>query len=149
MTTSKEVAARRLCAQGLTTKPFPSPEAVVGSLLAMQSQEHAVARWSIGQRMKDPNVAVVDRALERGSIVRTHVLRPTWHFVLSTDIRWLLDLTAPRVQAGNALYYRKSELDPPTLMRATDLVAKSLEGGNHLTRPDDFSALIGSKVAMQ
>src|SRR5688572_28281428 len=100
----------------------------------MQSQEHAVARWSIGQRMKDPNVAVVDRALERGSIVRTHVLRPTWHFVLSTDIRWLLDLTAPRVQAGNALYYRKSELDPPTLMRATDLVAKSLEGGNHLTR---------------
>jgi hypothetical protein len=140
--TSKEVAARRLCVQGLTTKPFPTPEAVVGWLVAMQSQEHAVARWSIGQRMSDSNVVNVDRALERGSIVRTHVLRPTWHFVLPSDIRWLLDLTAPRVHAASALYYRRSELDPPTLVRTTDLVVKSVAGGNHLTREE-----IGGRLA--
>jgi hypothetical protein len=25
-----------------------------------------------------------------GSIIRTHVLRPTWHFVAPEDLRWML-----------------------------------------------------------
>ena len=57
----------------------------------------------------------MQRALAEGAILRTHVLRPTWHFVTPDDIRWLLRLTAPRVQALNAGMYRKLELDAPVL----------------------------------
>ena len=49
----------------------------------------------------------VERACADGRILRTHVLRPTWHFVLPADIRWMLALTAPRVRAAMASYDRK------------------------------------------
>ena len=49
--------------------------------------------------------------------MRTHVLRPTWHFVTPQDLRWLLALTAPRVHQLNAYYYRQSGLDAAALAR--------------------------------
>ena len=55
--------------------------------------------------------ADVEQACRDGRILRTHVLRPTWHFVLPADIRWLLALTAPRVRAAMAYYDRKLALD--------------------------------------
>ena len=55
--------------------------------------------------------ADVERACADGRILRTHVLRPTWHFVLPDDIRWMLALTAPRVRAAMAYYDRKLALD--------------------------------------
>jgi hypothetical protein len=63
-------------------------------------------------------------------------MRPTWHFVLPADIRWLLELTAPRVNAVSASYYRRFELDDATFARGNDLLARALQGGNQLTRPE-------------
>jgi len=39
-------------------------------------------------------------------------MRPTWHFVTPANIRWMLELTAPRVHAANTFMYRKLELLP-------------------------------------
>ena len=86
----------------------------VGWHLAMQAQHYAPAKWSIGQRSVDLQDEDVDLALAEGSIVRTHVLRPTWHFVASEDIWWLLALSAPRVHQANAGRYRELGLDGRT-----------------------------------
>jgi hypothetical protein len=78
----------------------------------------------------------VDQAFSSGRILRTHILRPTWHFVTPEDIRWILQLTAPRVQALNAYQYRKLELDAALLARCHRLIARALEGGRQLTRAE-------------
>ena len=97
-----EIARRRMRNSRLTGTGFAAPDEAVGWHLAMQAQEYGPAKWSIGQRSKGLADADVDEALADGSIVRTHVLRPTWHFVARDDIRWLLALSGPRVQQGNA-----------------------------------------------
>jgi len=66
--------------------------------------------------------------------VCTHLLRPTWHFVAAEDIRWMMQLTAPRVHAVNAYMYRQCELDRELLNRYQDILIKTVEGGKQLTR---------------
>ena len=132
--TSDEIAAHRLHNQGLATAPFASAEAVVRWHVAMQSQEYAYAKWSIGERAAELNEAAVDRAVAEGSILRTHVLRPTWHFVAREDLRWLMELSGPRVRAFNAPYYLRMGMDDAYLARANDLLGRALEGGKQLTR---------------
>jgi Winged helix DNA-binding domain len=85
--------------------------------------------------------ADVDRAFDDGRILRTHFLRPTWHFVAPADIRWMLALSGPRVNATNAHYYRKVGLDDRTLARCLTVVERALEGGKSLTRQDLRSVL--------
>src|SRR5688572_10188593 len=92
------IARRRMRSSGLTGTRFKAPEEVVRRHGAMQAQEYALAKWAIGQRAEGLVDGDLDRALSEGSIVRTHVLRPTWHFVAPDDLRWLLALTGPRVQ---------------------------------------------------
>jgi Winged helix DNA-binding domain len=94
---SAEIVLRRLCSQHLWAPTTDSPETVIQRFGAMQSQEFAYAKWSIAQRAIAIDVERVDQALASGAILRTHMVRPTWHFVAATDIRWMLAVTAPRV----------------------------------------------------
>ncbi len=96
-----DVARARLHAQRLV-RPLATPPAVVAHLVAVQSQDYYGAAWALAQRSKPTTAAAIDRAFAEGSILRTHVMRPTWHFVTPADARWLLELTAPRVQKANA-----------------------------------------------
>ncbi|MFN2490361.1 MAG: winged helix DNA-binding domain-containing protein [Actinomycetota bacterium] len=129
-----EITRRRLHNSGLTETSFEAPDEVVRWHGAMQAQDYGPAKWSIGQRATKLVDADLDRALATGSILRTHVLRPTWHFVARDDIRWLLALTGPRVQQHNGPRYRELELDERTCARCEALIVSALEGGNHLTR---------------
>jgi hypothetical protein len=61
-------------------------------------------------------------------------MRPTWHYVLPADIRWILKLTSPRVQQLCGTYYRKRDLDAATLARGADIIGRALDGGRHLTK---------------
>jgi hypothetical protein len=142
------IALQRLRNLHLWGPPVQSPEGVVRQLGAMQSQEFAYAKWSVGQRARDPSVAGVDHALAAGSILRTHVLRPTWHFVAAEDIHWILELTAPRVHGMNRHYYRKLGMDDPLIERSHRLLASALEGGRHLTRPELASVLADDGIAV-
>ncbi len=129
------MARRRLHTQHLSGVPLARPEDVVGWFGASQAQEYGPAKWAIGQRCKLTDTAV-ERALADGAILRTHVLRPTWHFVLPTDIAWLLELTAPRVFAQSASYFRNVGLDEATLRKSSKIIEKALRGGSHLTRKE-------------
>ena len=94
-----------------------------------------MAKWSVAQRARGVTDSAVDRAFADGAILRTHILRPTWHFVLPADIRWLLALSAPRVHALNASYYRKAELDRGLFARSEAALARALKR-RHLTRTE-------------
>jgi hypothetical protein len=136
-----EIARRRLRNSRLTGTGFTTPDEAVRWHLAMQAQDYGPAKWSIGQRSKGLTDQDLDKALAAGSIIRTHVLRPTWHFVARDDLRWLLALSGPRVQQGNAGRYRELGLDARTRARAEKVIVSALEGGNRLTRKEIAAVL--------
>jgi hypothetical protein len=120
----------------LTGERFASAPEAVRWLVAVQSQDYAGAKWAVGQRTREVRDADLDRLFDNGAILRTHVMRPTWHFVLPEDVRWLLDLTAPRVKAILAHYDRRLGVDAPLLARSHAVVERALGDGAHLTRSE-------------
>jgi hypothetical protein len=129
-----EAAHRRLYNQHLSGAPLADPVAVVGWFGAVQAQEYALAKWSLGQRTSGYDDAAVQRLVDAGAILRTHALRPTWHFVAGADLGWIQSVTAPRVHAMSAYYYRQQGIDDDLAARTATLIAAALRGGNHLTR---------------
>jgi len=127
--------ARRLATQSLSVPPDGSVEDVVRNLVCVQSQDAPLARWSLAMRTGHPGDEVVRAAVDGGRVVRTHVLRPTWHYVLAEDLRWLLALTSPKVRSGMTARHRQLGLDDPAVVaREHDAVTRLLEGGRSLTR---------------
>ena len=135
------VVHRRMHEQRLAAEPFDTPAQVVGWLGAVQAQEHAEAKWSIAERTHACTAADVEEAFARGEILRTHLLRPTWHFVTPADIRWLLDLTAPRVHAANRYWYKQSGLGDALVARSQEVFREALEAGDPLLRKELAEAL--------
>jgi len=132
-----EIACRRLSNQRLAGKAHRSPEEVVAWQGAVQAQEYPAARWGLALRIsKSTTDAEIARAVDEGRILRTHVLRPTWHFVTPGDIRWMLELTAPRVRQRMAIYARNLGLQPATVSRALPVFERALGGGRQLTRTE-------------
>jgi hypothetical protein len=136
-----DIVRQRLANQSLTRPVHETPAQVVAMLGAVQAQDFAGAKWALGQRMVNATDAALDTAFSAGEILRTHVLRPTWHFVAPQDIRWLLKLSAPRVHAASAFRYRQLELDEATLKRTTNVFVKTLQGGKQKTRDELRAAL--------
>jgi hypothetical protein len=130
----EDIPAIRLQNQQITKTDFRQPQEIVSWFCAMQAQEYAMARWAIGLRLPSIRETEVEKAFSEGAILRTHLLRPTWHFVAPEDIRWLLRLTAPRVKQAAASYWRKMSLDAKVFRRSHDTLIKSLEGGKQLNR---------------
>jgi len=145
ITRGADIARLRLRNSRLIGTTFSAPEQVVGWLGAVQSQEYTAAKWGLAQRMKRGTDAVIEAAFERGDILRTHVLRPTWHFVTPADIRWLLKLTAPRVRTLLGYYDRKLEIDPKLLQRSAAVLERALVGANR-TREELGSALADAGI---
>ncbi len=136
----------RLRNQRLLSTTFRQPAEVVGWLGAVQSQEFAQAKWALGQRMVEATDRLIEQAFDAGAILRTHVMRPTWHFVTPEDIRWLLALTKPRVHARNRLSYQQLALDEPLLRRCGELIADAVQGGNYRTRDEIGEMLTGAGI---
>jgi hypothetical protein len=143
------IAERRLRNQHIATRGLRRPEDVVAWFGAMQAQEYEPAKWAIGLRMPDGTTsAKIQRACDEGRILRTHVMRPTWHFVAAADIRWLLELTAPRVHRILSYYNRALELDARTLSRGTAVIERALDAGHHLTRMELAESLSRARLPM-
>ncbi len=137
---------RRLHNQKLVRSTLRNPADVVAWLGAVQAQDYPGAKWALGQRTRGVTDADVERAYDDGAILRTHVMRPTWHFVAPADIRWMLALTAPRVMAVMAPYDRKLDLDTALFSRAHAVLMRALQGGIVLTRTELASALARAKI---
>ena len=124
----------RLSNQQIADTKFKKPEEILGWFGAMQAQVFEMAKWALGLRLRDEKDGSIDTLFNEGKILRTHLLRPTWHFVLPQDIRWMLALTAPRVHAVNKYYYKKFELDNSVFKRANAEIVKMLRDGKTLSR---------------
>jgi len=143
------IAQRRLENHLITRVGPRRPADVVGWLGAVQAQEYEPAKWALGLRMRDGVAdAHVERAFNEGAILRTHVMRPTWHFVTPADIRWLQELTAARVQRVMAPYNRRLELDSRTLTRGTAVIERALRDRQYLTRTELGQRLQRAGLAM-
>jgi DNA glycosylase AlkZ-like len=142
-----DIVRQRLQNERLIGAPFEKPEEVVRWLGAVQAQDYPGSKWAIGQRVKDCVDATVEDAYTSGRILRTHVMRPTWHFVMSADIRWMLELSAPRVKTAMGSYDRKLELDDEVYKRTNGVIVKALQGGAHLTRTELADALERAGIA--
>jgi hypothetical protein len=132
--TQVDTAHQRLLNQQLAQPTLTQPADLVAWLGAVQSQDYAGAKWALGLRLRGATDDAIEQAFSAGAILRTHVMRPTWHFVAPADIRWLLALTAPRINALNAYYYRKLELDQALFTRSNAALINALQGGKQLTR---------------
>jgi hypothetical protein len=129
--TFARLAASRLIGPGLG-----KAREVVRQLGAVQAQDYPGAKWALGQRTVDATDADVEREFTAGRFLRTHVLRPTWHFVAPEDLRWMLALSAPRVRAAMASYNRQLEITNTVVAASNRALTKALAGGHHLTRAE-------------
>ena len=129
-----QIATQRLYSQKLLNSSFTTSAEVVAWLGVVQSQDYMGAKWALGQRGDGLTDYHIEQDFNAGHILRTHVLRPTWHFLAPADIRWMLTLSAPRVHAVNGTYYRKYELNADLFARSKDLFIKALEGNQYRTR---------------
>jgi hypothetical protein len=145
--TNAVIANQRLYNQHISANPFMQPVEVLDWLGAVQSQDFASAKWAVGLRLQTATDTSIEQAFNAGQILRTHVLRPTWHFVAPADIRWLLALSASRVHALNALYYRRLELEQHILCRSITAIVQALQGGRQLTREELQAALEQAGIA--
>ena len=130
------IAQRRLSSQRLVGAGFTNPADVVRWLGAVQSQDYPAARWGLALRMQRTTADALDDAFNAGAFLRTHMLRPTWHFVAPEDLRWLLDLTSPRVHTTNAHMYRQMELDDVVMKRVRAVFSRALRDHHYHTRAE-------------
>lgn len=130
------VLGRRLLNHGLAGPQPNDASDVVARMVAVQAQDFPAARWALGLRARSVTDDCVLDAYNRGAILRTHVLRPTWHFVTPSDLRWLLALTGPRVLAGMRSRHRQLELDDRTWLRARRAIEHALEREDSLSRAE-------------
>jgi len=137
------IAEERLRNQSIANPLHERAEDVVTWLGAVQAQEYLPAKWALALRMREGATNnAIERALDDAHIIRTHLLRPTWHFVPAADVRWMLQLTAPRVHRVLSRYYPHHGIDAATCRRATRVIERALGSGEQLTRAE-----LGSHLA--
>jgi hypothetical protein len=144
---TSDVLRQRLHNQKLSASELENPADVVRWLGAVQAQDYGAAKWALALRMRHATHAQIEEAFNKGRILRTHLMRPTWHFVAPEDIRWLLQLTAPQVNRRSGSGYRMFELDDAVFKRSNRILTNALRGGKHLTRATLKAALNKSGVA--
>jgi hypothetical protein len=137
----------RLGAQGLTTEVAPSAGDVIARMGAIQAENVALTPWSLSIRT-GLDRAAIEAAIHEGTILRLHLLRPTWHFVHRDDLLWMQRLSGPRAETLNARRYADLELTPKLRSRALDIIVRSLEGG-HLTRAELGTRLAAASIQLR
>ena len=138
--THQEISHHRLVSQKLYKTSQHSPQEIVKHLGAMQAQDYAMAKWAIGSRC-DSSEKEIEGAINSAQIIRIHILRPTWHFVSSDDIYWMLDVSAPQVKRFTASAAKKYGYDDKKLDETNSKIEKLLAGNNHFTRDEIMQEL--------
>ncbi|MDR1034074.1 MAG: winged helix DNA-binding domain-containing protein [Bifidobacteriaceae bacterium] len=131
-----EHAEIRMQCQKLMNTDITAPEQAVQWMGAMQAQHYSMAKLAVGVRIEDGTFANVESALRSGKILRTHVMRPTWHFVAGEDIRWMCALSENRFKTADAQWDKDYGLTPKIYAEVNRVIVNALTGNNHLTRQE-------------
>jgi hypothetical protein len=131
------VAAQRTTAQRIARPLAGKPADLVRWMGAVQAQDYGASKWAVGLRLAGAAVSdtSVARAIDDGSVVRTHALRGTWQLVAAEDVRWMIAVVAPTVIAKAERRHRQLGLDERTFDASRKLLARALRGV-HLTRAE-------------
>jgi hypothetical protein len=143
---AKDIATQRLVNTGLVKPSLTTASEVVVKLGAVQAQDYGGAKWGVAQRTSGLTDAEIEKEIDDGTIIRTHLLRPTWHFVAAADIGWMLAVSAPRVHAANGYWYRLHDVDDAVARRSRLVLTKALRDGKQLTRVELGRLLTRAKV---
>ena len=144
--TLNEVASMRLSCQQIGGTKFKTPKDLASWMGGLQAQDFAMAIWAIGSRLAGSSNRSIQTAIDKGSLLRTHVLRPTWHFVSSEDIGWMLALTGPKILATLKTREKSLELSAHLFTKSETLFQKALNGKSSLTREELISILNKNKI---
>lgn len=145
--TVSDIRELRLLNQHLAFPHFTQPADLVYYMGAMQAQDYAGAKWAIAQRLKAATDKTIEDAFNNGDIIRIHVMRPTWHFVHPKDVRWMIQLSAPRVMTIAGTHHRQHKLDHLIFSKSEKAILQAMEGGKQLTRDEIAEALEQAGVA--
>jgi hypothetical protein len=145
----EEIGRLRMLSQQIARPALARPEDVVRHLGAMQAQDYLGCLWAVGARLPGSTEAQVEAALAGGAVVRTWPMRGTIHLVAAEDVRWMLDLLAPRVIQRSQGRLRQLGLDALALSASAEVVCRALEGGRQLTRPELYAALGQAGIAAE
>lgn len=141
-----DLARRRLVRTLLAASSFRTGREVVRALGAVQAQDYEGAKWALALRAPGVTDADLEREFTAGEIVRTHVLRPTWHFVDPAEVRWMLALTGPHVRRRMLPYDRRLGLDESVVRRSNRALERALRDGAFLTRAEIKEVLVRARV---
>lgn len=130
----------RLVSQGLLGTGLGSVSDAVRWMTAMQAQDLQAALWAVGQRSTGAGLQTVRAALDSGEIVRSWPMRGTLHFVAPEDLRWVLDITTPRMVQAAASRHRQLEIEERDIKLCRDIALELLSGGRAATRQEMFAA---------
>ncbi len=144
--TKKNISELRLLNQQISNPQFDSAGKLVNWMGAIQAQDFNMAKLAVGIRTPGSTEAAINASADKGEIIRTHVLRPTWHFVSPEDIYWMLDLTAPRIIASMKSRDRELELDGKVYKKCNSVIEKALYRSNFLTRQELVNELGKSNI---
>ncbi|MDE3056958.1 MAG: AlkZ family DNA glycosylase [Bacteroidota bacterium] len=125
---------------------FKSVKELVAWMGAMQAQDYPMAKWAVGARLPHSTDTMIEAALNRGEILRTHVMRPTWHFVSADDIYWMLELTAPQIRASMKFREKWLGLTSAIVAKSNRVIEKALNPDRHLTREELITELNRAKI---
>lgn len=142
----REISELRLHNQYLLNEKLNSPQEVVQYFCAIQAQDYQASKWGISLRLNNTTDKEIENACNEGLILRTHVMRPTWHFVSPENIRWMLELTAPKVKTLMNHYNRKLELDEYIFNKCDQVIRKALIEKKFLTRGEIADVLEEEKI---
>jgi hypothetical protein len=134
--TNAEIAKIRLRNQHIRGSEFSAPQELARWMVAMQAQDLLMSLWAFGIRLPGLTQDIIRQAADDGKIIRTHLLRPTWHFVAAENIRWLLRLSAPRIKASVKARHRELLIDEHLEEKSNSFLADTLKNSNHHTREE-------------
>ncbi|MGV3510106.1 MAG: winged helix DNA-binding domain-containing protein [Sphingobacteriaceae bacterium] len=134
------IRAIRLFNQQIVEPQFSNPKELVAHFGAMQAQDYNMAKWAIGLRLPGSTDESIEQAINDASIIRTHILRPTWHFVSADDIRWMMELTAPRIRPVMNSNNKLLGLNQQIFDKSNSIIEKAL-AGKYLTRAELMAEL--------
>lgn len=128
------IARWRLASQSLIGRPEVGPADVVRGLLAVQAENFSQAGWAVATRGTRVDSDGLRAAFDAGALLRTHVLRTTWHFVHPDDLVWLVELTGPALRRLYRQSQRAYGIDDRTLHAAIGAITDGIAVDGPQTR---------------
>jgi hypothetical protein len=142
-----DIPSIRLQNQQIATTKFKNPKELVHWMGAMQAQDYNMVKWAVGIRLPGSTNKTIESAIDKGEIIRTHLMRPTWHLIAAEDIYWMLELTAPQILSSSRSRHKELELTDGVIKKSNALIEKALTKEENLTREEMVTEFKKAKIS--